>query len=76
MENGTVTCWQIVRPKVCQQGIQQYKVKHFESKIFNTRLKFVQIVDITLEAYFEPYQPDSKVCKKLVQRDYKIHLET
>lgn len=26
--------------------------------------EFVQIVDITLEAFFEPYQSDSKVCKK------------
>lgn len=38
--------------------------------------EFVQIVDITLEAFFQPYQSDSKVCKKKVQRDYKIHLET
>lgn len=36
--------------------------KKFESKIFIQ--DFVQIVDITLEAFFEPYQSDSKVCQK------------
>lgn len=36
--------------------------KKFESKIFIQ--DFVQIVDITLEAFFEPCQSDSKVCQK------------